>query len=406
MTALSDAELQVLAESASGDSFARFEREGNRILSRWLVCRTIFVSTSTVLFADVIRSQTQSWPLGIALAVSCAFLVYGTFAQIFISIARARPEGVSAFCLSKLRLLELAVAPVAEPLSWLGGVVERRFPRQITRNARITETEMQWAVSEGQRAGAIGREPAEMIRNVLEFKDLTVREVMVPRTKVVALDVTSPIERVFTYVAHEGHSRYPVFRDTVDNIVGLLYAKDLFAVPLEAQKLKKLEELLRVPVFFVAESERLHNVLREMRGKRLHLAVVTDAFGGTSGIVTLEDILEEIVGDIRDEYDVQDEHKFEEMPDGRIFADATISISELSSKLGKSIPVDGAFESIGGLILFKAGRVPEIGTIVDIDQLRLIVRDADAAKVKRVEIIRTRTIPPGPNNHPAEEGSA
>ncbi len=390
VTGLSDAELQYLAEGANGARFQRFQREGTRILARWLACRTVFVSLSAVFFTEVTRAKTDSRWLGIAMAVGCAFVAYGSLAQILISLARARPDRISAFSLSKLRILEMAVAPIAEPLSWLGKFVERRFPRQVARNARITETEMQWALSEGQKAGALGREPAEMIRNVLEFKDLTVRDVMVPRTKVVAIDVASPLARVVAYVAQEGHSRYPVYRDSVDNIVGLLYAKDLFAIPAEVQKGKKLEEILRVPVLYVAESERVPNVLRDMRAKRLHLAVVTDAFGGTSGVVTLEDIIEEIVGDIRDEYDTHEEQRIEETSDGRLFADATVSISDLSAKLGRTIPIEGDYESLGGLILHKVGRVPEIGAVVELDHLRLIVRDADAAKVKRIEIIPIR----------------
>src|SRR5690606_17264689 len=138
--------------------------------------------------------------------------------------------------------------------------------------------------------------------NVLDFKHLTAKDVMVPRRRVSGIDVTMALDAVFDHVIKDGHSRYPVFRESADNVVGLLYVKDLFDV-VRSKKLGQLslDDLLRKPVLFVAESQPALSVLREMRNRRLHLAIVSDEFGGTSGIVTLEDIIEEIVGEIRDE---------------------------------------------------------------------------------------------------------
>src|SRR5262249_2614768 len=150
-------------------------------------------------------------------------------------------------------------------------------------------------------AGALEKEPATMIRNVLDFKNLTAKEVMVPRKRISAIPMVMTLQAVLEHVIKDGHSRYPVFRETLDNVIGLLYVKDLFDIVRQGKLAeKKLEEIIRKPVLFITEAQGALSVLREMRQRRLHLAIVTDEFGGTDGLVTLEDIIEEIVGDIRD----------------------------------------------------------------------------------------------------------
>ena len=279
--------------------------------------------------------------------------------------------------------------PLAAPIAWLGRWSARLVAAEPQPDARATETEVEWVVAEGQKRGSLGREPAEMIRNVLELKDLVVRDVMVPRTRVSAIEVTRPISEVLKTVASEGHSRFPVYRDKVDNIVGLLYAKDLFRILKDDQLGERaLVDLVRAPVNFVPETQGVSSVLREMRSRRLHMAVVIDEFGGVSGIVTLEDILEVIVGEIRDEYDTE-EAPIQDLGDGRLLVDATVSVDDLSAYLGAKIP-DGDYESLGGLLLHRAGRVPAIGTHVEAFDFCFIVREADEKRIIKVEIVRPR----------------
>jgi CBS domain containing-hemolysin-like protein len=149
----------------------------------------------------------------------------------------------------------------------------------------------------------------------------------------------------------------------------------------------KLSDLVRAPVLFVAETQPAASVLREMRGKRLHMAIVSDEFGGTGGVVTLEDILEEIVGEIHDEYDTDHEQQIEQVGDNRFVADAAISIGDLANRLGRDIPVEGDFESLGGLLVHHAGKVPTIGSTLTVDGLTFIVREADETHIVKVEIM-------------------
>ena len=196
------------------------------------------------------------------------------------------------------------------------------------------------------------------------------------------------LDDVLALVTTDGHSRYPVYRETLDNVVGLLYVKDLFALVRDKRLgSAKLSDLVRAPVLFVAETQPAASVLREMRAKRLHMAIVSDEFGGTGGVVTLEDILEEIVGEIHDEYDTDHEEQIEQVGDNRFVADAAISIGDLSTRLGKDIPVEGDFESLGGLLVHRAGRVPPIGSTLTVDGFTFIVREADETHIVKVEIV-------------------
>ena len=320
-----------------------------------------------------------------------ALVVYGTLAELFGTLGRQRPERVAAIALVVLRPLEWAAAPLAEPLAWLGRTIARIFPKP-RRDARTTETEVAWIVTQGERTGALGNEPAQIIRNALEFKKISAGEIMIPRAKVSAIDSSTPLARALEIVANDGHSRYPVFRESLDQIVGLLYTKDLFrAVRDDKIESSKLLDLVRNPVFFVSETQTLASILRDMKQKRQHLAIVSDEFGGTAGVITLEDILEELVGDIRDEYDT--EGLLDPIGDNRFVADASISIADLAAQLKRDIPVEGDFESLGGLIVHRAGGVPPPGTTITIDGLNLTVREADEKRVVKVEVSTTKRAP-------------
>jgi CBS domain containing-hemolysin-like protein len=389
LTSLPEARLQALVDESSDATFARFAADRLGVLSRWLVARVTALSIAAILLARAMGQELRPVNSSI-LAVMGAVLIYATFAEILSTIARRRPEEVGRVALRFLQPLEWAVLPVAAPLAVLGRWIGRKVPESLTAaDARLTATEVEWLVDKGEKAGALEKEPATMIRNVLDFKHLTAKEVMIPRRRVSSIEVSTPLAEVLEHVRIDGHSRYPVYRESPDNVVGLLYVKDLFNV-VGAAKIAKtnLADLIRKPVLFLAEAQPALSVLREMRSKRLHLAVVTDEFGGTSGIVTLEDIIEEIVGEIRDEYDDEDVSLIHKLAEGRFVADAAIRLGDLELHLGQKLPEDGAFESLGGLIIHRAGRVPEVGATVSLDGYDLIVREADETRVVKVEIVR------------------
>jgi putative hemolysin len=401
LTSLPEGRLQALSElgGTTGVAYSRYAKNRERVLSRWLVGRVIAISLTAALLADFADSFFSA-RVGPLVAMAGAVVTYGTFAEVLGTLARRRPELLGALALRFLLPLEWAVVPLAEPLALLGRFVSARLPEEAPPDAaRLTENEVEWVVAEGEKSGALAEEPAEMIRNVLDFKDLTARGVMVPRRKMSGIELSTSLGRVVELVSSEKHSRYPVYRETLDNIVGLLYAKDLFAVVRDGDiDRKTLGDLIRTPVLFVAESQPAASVLKEMRARRLHMAVVSDEFGGTGGIVTLEDIIEEIVGEIHDEYDVESEPLIEDLGGGKFICDAAIPLADLAARLGRELPTDGDFESLGGLLVHRAGRVPPVGASFVLSGFKLTVREADETRVVRVDI------EPAPEPEPAVAG--
>jgi CBS domain containing-hemolysin-like protein len=213
---------------------------------------------------------------------------------------------------------------------------------------------------------------------------------------VVALELTTPINEVLASIMESGHSRYPVYRGQIDHVEGVLYAKDLFQVlhsTTDASTIS-LENVVRKPVFFAAESQKIGVLLREMQRRRSHMAVVVDEFGGAAGIVTLEDIVEEIVGEIQDEHD-DDLPLVHERAPGHYFVDASISVYDLEEQLGEPVCEDkGDFDSLGGLLVHLAGQVPVIGETLRAGPYRVVVLDADERHVRRVEMLRVLTQTP------------
>lgn len=388
---LNTGRLSALYEEAEGRSkgaLGRYLADPTRSHSRWLVGRILFTALAAVLVTVALQVYvTSAWGLA-AVGALALLALYGPLAEVSTTIARHRADTFARRWLLLMRPLEAMVLPIAAPLAALGRIATKLMGPQTPPDARVAETEVEWVVNEGQKAGALGQEPADMIRNVLELDDLVARDVMVPRIHMTALDLDTPLHDVLELIATEGHSRYPVYREKIDNVVGLLYAKDLFKLIKDGKlATAKLRDIVRVPVNFVSEEQSVSSVLREMRQRRLHMAIVVDEFGGVSGLVTLEDILEEIVGEIRDEYDVE-ESPIQEIGDGRLLVDAAISLHDLSNHLDSEIPADEDYDSLGGLLIHHAGgRVPAAGTTLDILGFTFVVRDANAKRIATVEII-------------------
>lgn len=234
--------------------------------------------------------------------------------------------------------------------------------------------------------GPLDDEPAAMIRNVLNLRELTVEDVMVPRTQVCVFELGTALRDVIHTVREDGHSRYPVYQGTPDHIVGLLYVKDLFALLDKDLDTTKLNTITRKPALFVAEAQSALSVLREMRQKRQHLAVVSDAFGGTAGIVTLEDLLEQIVGDIRDEYDTEAERVVETHADGTLVIDAFTDLESLHDTLGEVMAEEDQVHSLGGLVASRLGRIPQTGDVLIVGQAEVTVLEANATHALKLSL--------------------
>jgi putative hemolysin len=359
-----------------------------RVRVRILAGRVLSAGAA-VLFAVWWALGAHGVPAAVVTAAVVSFM-YAVAAEVSTTVMRLRASRGTLLLLRWLRPLELLLAPVGAPLAWVGGWTQRVVPPVRERDSeRITHLAVELMIDQGEQSGSIGEDHAELLRSVLEFKDTVAREIMVPRTQVVAFDLSTPMDEVLERVVASGHSRYPVYRDRIDQVEGTLYAKDLFRVMRDhALAGVPLDALVRRPAFLTTESQKIGMLLREMQVRRVHLAIVVDEFGGTSGILTLEDIVEEIVGEIRDEHD-QEELRIEELAPGHWVVDAGISIHDLADVLETDFPVEGGdYDSLGGMVVEVAGRVPAVGESIVVGPFELIVRGADERHVTRVELIR------------------
>jgi CBS domain containing-hemolysin-like protein len=398
VTTLSTARLGALAEQATGPlkgTLERLRRDHVKVRATYVLGRVAATAVTSVLFGKVFAASfTTAAPY---LSLAATVILMGALFELSTSLGRKHADRMAPTVSRLLRPLEIAMLPLAVPLGWISVRIHNNDSVPVS-DHRVSETEVELMVDQVERSGLVGKEPAEMIRNVLEFADRTARDVMVPRSKVEAIEVMTPLEQVLKIVTESGHSRYPVYKDQIDNVVGLLYAKDLFKV-LEEHRLKNtsLKEIMRSPANFVAESQPLSSLLREMRARREHMAVVVDEFGAASGIVTLEDVLEEIVGDIRDEHDETEEapppsSPIEDIGDGRVVVDASVTMSDLRAHMGAELDSDGGGEeSIGGMLTHHAGKIPAAGTAISKYGLQFIVRDSDDKHIGKVEIVRQTT---------------
>ena len=269
------------------------------------------------------------------------------------------------------------------------------FARFLSGRKRVTEEEIQELMNAGEVEGIINEEENEMIRAIFNLRDTMVREIMVPRTDMAYVSSDATVRDVLRTIVSCGHSRIPVCDGTLDNIVGLIYAKDFLKYWGMEDSAVVLRRVMRAP-YFVPETKNLEELLHEFKKKRIHIAIVIDEYGGTSGLVTIEDLLEQIVGDIQDEYDLEEEWLVEES-EGVVQVDARLPIEELEEYFGIEVERD-KFETVGGLIFHLTGRIPQIGEEIATDTIRLAVVEADERKISKVRITRL----PGKLEEPEE----
>jgi putative hemolysin len=226
-----------------------------------------------------------------------------------------------------------------------------------TKPKTVSEEEVKQLLAEGERSGTIDKTEHELIKSIFEFTDTTVKEIMIPRTDIFAVDLAMPRDKLIQTIIDQGYTRVPVYRESIDNIIGIIYAKDLIGM-LEHRQLIILQDIIRPP-HMVPESKKISVLLRELQKNRQHMAIVIDEFGGTEGIITIEDIIEEIVGDIRDEYD-EEGSDVTTASDGSILVNGGIPIYDLNKRINIQLPEDSDYDTLSGFLHKQTGRIPEL----------------------------------------------
>ncbi|MFC1821318.1 hemolysin family protein [Thermodesulfobacteriota bacterium] len=245
--------------------------------------------------------------------------------------------------------------------------------------------EIQDLISEGQAKGLISGEESDMVHGVLDLKETTAHEIMIPRTEISSSSINSTLDEIIKLVATCGHTRIPIYKDNIDEIVGTLHAKDL--LKLWGQDVHSIipSNLLRKP-YFVPGNQKASEVLKKLKEKKTHLAIVTDEYGGTAGIITIEDIIEEIVGEIMDEHD-NEPPRITTLDDNTVMVDARLEIEKLEEHFAIELP-EGEFESVGGFIIHLLGKIPKVGDKIVYQDLTMIIKSADQRKIDKIHILR------------------
>jgi putative hemolysin len=287
------------------------------------------------------------------------------------------------------RLTRLLVLPLVRGLGWLKRALERHVSRRgnVPRSEMIEE-ELESVITEGRASGVMDQTDEELLKSAIEFGDTLVREVMVPRIDMGILELGTPLAGVIEAVVRRGHSRWPVYRDSVDHVVGIFHAKDLLRVWQGGVAEPPLQGLLR-PVIFVPENQHISVLLRDFKKRRTHMAIVLDEFGGTAGLVTLEDLVEEIIGEVADEFEAGQAEPVRAVEGGWLI-DSRASLGVLGERLGvPEAELEGReSETVGGLVSELLGRLPRAGDEAALGPWALRVADTDGRRILRILAVR------------------
>ena len=384
----------------------------------------LVVALTAAIYADPLAGWlgglNPPWPAPVSHSAAIGLITLGlalvvlTFGELIPKeVAAHNPEPFALWAVYPMR----AVAFVASPLARVVVAVSRLLTGLSGETPPglpfITEEEIKTLVDAGEEGGVIEEDEKRMIYSIFEFGDTLAREVMVPRIDVVAIEVNSRLSEALDVAIQAGHSRIPVYEETIDNIIGMLYAKDLLRYWCQPAPGKnnfddlKLGDILR-DVFYVPETKKVDELLQELQQRKVHIAVVVDEYGGTAGLVTIEDILEEIVGEIQDEYDTDEEAFVEVINPDEIIFNGRIGVDDVNQMLNIELPTDSG-DTLGGLMYSRLGRVPAVGDKARIRDVELSVLAVAGRRIKKVKVTRLPEEggPPGEDEaSPGEERPA
>ncbi|MGD8376796.1 MAG: hemolysin family protein [Acidobacteriota bacterium] len=353
--------------------------------------------TATVMgvLVDAARGGARPWLFGAAWGLLVAWVGGGVIAR---GLAALRPEGCLVRLLWLVRLVDGLLWPLSRAVVAMGRSLGVRFREpEGSADPEDQDEEIEAFIDVGEQEGLLEEGEGSLIRGVLDFGDRVVREVMTPRTAVVAVEDAATVEQLRELVVREKHSRLPVYRGSLDEIVGVVFVRDLMEVLGSVSPETSIRQLVR-PAFFVPETKRISVLLRELQRRRTHLAIIVDEYGGTAGLVTIEDLVEEIVGEIQDEHEPLEE-AIRVGDDGALEVTGDADIERVAEALDMDLE-DEEYETVAGFVFSTLGRVPRRGESFVRDGVAVEVLDADRRRVHRVRMRRQ------PAGHEAPEADA
>lgn len=338
--------------------------------------------------------------LGFALTLAATGLVMSTLEFLAESLVLRNPEAWALRLSPLVTVLGATLSPLVRLMLKVGGQGSANQNGPL--HPLVTEKEIMTMVDAGEEVGSIEQDEKEMIHSIFRLDDTLAREVMVPRIDVQALEESTSIPDATEMMLETGYSRAPIFNENIDNVTGLIYVKDLLEAWSAGNYERPIEELKR-EAYFVPEAKKVDDLLDEMQASRFHLAIVVDEYGGTAGLVTIEDIVEEIVGEIRDEYDFAEEASYEQGANGEYIFSGGIDLDDVNQITNADLPTD-AGETLGGFIYSELGRVPSPGDQLESGGLQLVVDQVVRRRIRRVRARRMESSLDGRNENGTTNG--
>jgi CBS domain containing-hemolysin-like protein len=407
LTSVSRIRMRSLAEDGNrrARTVTRLHADPNGYLSTILSLNTVAVIVVSTATALLIGSYLRSVPQAVGtIVLSIVVLIFCEIAPK--SLALRFNERFALVLARPVQILTRLLRPLVGGLSAMSRLIVRVATKgHSVRGPFVTEEELKLLLYVGEQEGIVEQEEREMIHGILEMTDKTVREVMVPRVDVVAAEMTDSIADVIRMIIEYGYSRIPIYEDNVDNIVGVVYAKDLLRHGVVGDDPRSLKEVAREP-YYTPEAKHVGELLREMKERKVHIAVVVDEHGGTAGIVTFEDLIEEIVGPIRDEYDMREVEELQIVSDHEVVVSARFPVDDLKEALDLDVPEVEA-DTVGGLVYERLQEIPKVGATIQLGTATLTVEAVRRQAIQTVRItspvtlVRDRGSRPG--DHDAQQ---
>src|SRR5579884_955745 len=364
LSSVSRLRIRTLAEEGNRRArrVAALHSRPNQYLSTILTLNTAAVTVATTAATLIAFNQGAHVSEALVTGLLTAFLL--VFCEIAPkSLALRFNERVALSLAQPIAVLTVAMRPVVAIRTWVATLAVRTAARGEVPGPFVTEEELRMLVVMGEQQGVVEQEERQMMMGVLEMTDKAVREIMVPRVDVVAVEDDKTVAEVIPVIVESGHSRIPVYEETMDNVVGVVYAKDLLRNHEQAAA-RPVKGMVR-EAYFTPESKKVGELLHDMQVRKVHIAIVVDEYGGTAGIVTMEDLFEEIVGPIRDEYDIAEQEEIQFLNESEVLLSARVSVDDVREMLHLDIDEeDTEADSIGGYVYERLGEIPKAGATV------------------------------------------
>ena len=375
---------QMVNENIKGaKTVEKLVEDSNKLLGSILVGNNIVNIGASALATSLAIEYFGDTGVGIATGVmTLLVLIFGEITPKSLAIEKS--EKVSLKVSKTILIITTILGPIVKLLMFFTNIFIKMLGGKINKEQPfITEEELKTIVSVSHEEGVLESEEKEMIYNVVEFGDYSVEEVMIPRIDMIAIEENCSLEEIIEIFKKEQFSRIPVYQGTIDYIIGILYIKDLIFFDMSKENFD-IKKYIRKP-YFTYEFKPITELFSEMRSKRIHMAIVLDEYGGTAGIITIEDLVEEIVGDIRDEYDER-EHEIESISENEFIVCGSTKIDDVNEIIGIDIESED-FDSLGGFVIGELGRLPENGETVQYSNIKFIVEKVDKNRIEKIRII-------------------